>query len=120
MGLFNKKKKTGEVQASPVQVAKKIDIFSAMAQKKALSMAEDAITKAYDAGRIVFKDNDYIEYTDKDKKESMNIDECAAYFWSKLNDEIAGRLSLARASLALLNIEPKDIKDIILRLRGGK
>ncbi len=115
MGLFSRKKKVEE-HPSPIEVAKKVNVFTDMAHKKTLKMAEEAITKLHKEGRLIFKGDSKVEYVDKKgAKETQDIDGMASLIWQKLNDEMVGRLGVAGASLTLVNITPDDMKEIILK-----
>ncbi|MDD5353535.1 MAG: hypothetical protein PHS93_10270 [Candidatus Omnitrophica bacterium] len=86
--------------------------------RSTLKKAEKAIINLYAQGRLTFK-NDNVVYTEKDgNKEEYSLDDCASLFWSKLNEELANKQQ--GANFAVLNIEPNDIKEIILKVKETK
>lgn len=97
---------------------KGLDVLSKLAHDKALKLAEQAISKVHKEGRLVFKDGENVEYIERDGKRSLQTIESLSWLmWGKLNDEVASKLQ--GGSLAMVNVDFKDIQNIILKVRGA-
>ena len=110
MGLFSKHPK----------VVSELDALTRAAQRKILRKAEEAIGKSHKENRLTFLD-ERVRYTDKSGRVTdYSVDDLANVFWGKLNDELMSQsMGGQSANMVMLGITTEDIRNIILKYKGG-
>ena len=87
------------------------------ARDHVLKLTEDDIRKACNQGRLIFKENDMAEYTDKQgETKTYSIDNLASCLWSLLNNVLISR----GTSFTAVDVDTNDVKRIIIKIREKK
>jgi hypothetical protein len=90
-----------------------MDFINRAARNLALGQAKSSIDKAYKDGRLIFRENGLVEYTDKKNITTLRpLDDIASLIWDRLEASFQGK-----ASLSMVDITPENIKTIIQEIK---
>lgn len=83
-------------------------------RKIALMKIRQSVEMVYNQRRLIFKDNDNVEYAEKGGVAKIfTLDELSSHLWLAMDSEI---IKATKASLTMLDITPDSVKEIILKL----
>ena len=88
------------------------------AYKMALRNAESSLKKAFKEGRIIFKDNGIVDYTFSNGEHYVEpISQIAERVYESISNHLVNQTGDNRASLEAIGVVPKDIENIIEKLK---